>query len=137
METRAESTLATLLRTERIGLNDYLCRRRVPGYLKPDCEFLDFSIVFYIAQAARNYGPNKLIFSKRWKVATGYGQGVNQTDKLVREIFASTLISPGSPSSTRKLFFCPCLTSIESGQVDRRGGVVNASFTTSVPIVLK
>lgn len=36
--TRAESTVATLLRTEHIGLNDYLCRRRVPGYLKPDCE---------------------------------------------------------------------------------------------------
>jgi hypothetical protein len=35
--TRAESTVATLLRTEHIGLNDYLCRRRVPGYLKPDC----------------------------------------------------------------------------------------------------
>jgi hypothetical protein len=34
---RAESTVATLLRTEHIGLNDYLCRRRVPGYLKPDC----------------------------------------------------------------------------------------------------
>jgi hypothetical protein len=36
--TRAESTVATLLRTEHIGLNDYLCRRRVPGYLQPDCE---------------------------------------------------------------------------------------------------
>ena len=36
--TRAESTVATLLRTEHIGLNDYLCQRRVPGYLKPDCE---------------------------------------------------------------------------------------------------
>lgn len=36
--TRAESTVATLLRTEHIGLNDYLCRRRVPGYLKPDCD---------------------------------------------------------------------------------------------------
>jgi hypothetical protein len=36
--TRAESTVATLLRTVNIGLNDYLCRRRVPGYLKPDCE---------------------------------------------------------------------------------------------------
>jgi hypothetical protein len=35
--TRAESTVATLLRTEHIGLNDYLCRRRVPGCLKPDC----------------------------------------------------------------------------------------------------
>lgn len=36
--TRAESTVATLLRTEHIGLNDYLCRRRVPGYSKPDCD---------------------------------------------------------------------------------------------------
>jgi hypothetical protein len=36
--TRAESTIATLLRTEHIGLNDYLCRRRVPGYSKPDCD---------------------------------------------------------------------------------------------------
>jgi hypothetical protein len=36
--TRAESTVATLLWTEHIGLNDYLCRRRVPGYLKPDCD---------------------------------------------------------------------------------------------------
>jgi hypothetical protein len=36
--TRAESTVATLLRTEHIGLNDYLCRRRVPGYLEPDCD---------------------------------------------------------------------------------------------------
>jgi hypothetical protein len=36
--TRAGSTVATLLRTERIGLNDYLCRRRVPGYSKPDCD---------------------------------------------------------------------------------------------------
>jgi hypothetical protein len=36
--TRAESTVATLLRTEYIGLNDYLYRRRVPGYLKPDCD---------------------------------------------------------------------------------------------------
>lgn len=36
--TRAESTVATLLRTEHIGLNDYLCRQQVPGYLKPDCE---------------------------------------------------------------------------------------------------
>jgi hypothetical protein len=35
---RAESTVATLLRTEHIGLNDYLCRRRVHGYSKPDCE---------------------------------------------------------------------------------------------------
>lgn len=33
-----ESIVATLLRTEHIGLNDYLCRRRVPGYLKPDCD---------------------------------------------------------------------------------------------------
>jgi hypothetical protein len=36
--TRAESTVATLSRTEHIGLNDYLCRRRVPWYLKPDCD---------------------------------------------------------------------------------------------------
>lgn len=36
--TRAESTVATLLRTEHIGLNDYLSRRRVPGYAKPDCD---------------------------------------------------------------------------------------------------
>jgi hypothetical protein len=36
--TRAESTVMTLLRTEHIGLNDYLCRRRVPGYPKPDCD---------------------------------------------------------------------------------------------------
>jgi hypothetical protein len=36
--TRAESTVATLLRTEHIGLNDYLCRRRVPRYSKPDCD---------------------------------------------------------------------------------------------------
>jgi len=36
--TRAESTVATLLRTEHIGLNDYLCRWRVPGYPKPDCD---------------------------------------------------------------------------------------------------
>jgi hypothetical protein len=36
--TRADSTVATLLRTEHIGLNDYLCRRRVPGYSKPDCD---------------------------------------------------------------------------------------------------
>jgi hypothetical protein len=35
--TRAESTVATLLRTEHIGPNDYICRRRVSGYLKPDC----------------------------------------------------------------------------------------------------
>lgn len=35
--TRAESTVATLLRTEHVGLNDYLFRRRVPGYSKPDC----------------------------------------------------------------------------------------------------
>ena len=34
---RAENTVATLLRTEHIGLNDYLCRRRMPRYLKPDC----------------------------------------------------------------------------------------------------
>jgi hypothetical protein len=36
--TRAESTVATLLRAEHIGLNDYLYRRRVPGYSKPDCD---------------------------------------------------------------------------------------------------
>jgi len=36
-EGRAESTVATLLRTEHIGLNDYLCRLHVPGYSKPDC----------------------------------------------------------------------------------------------------
>lgn len=36
--TRAESTVATLLRTEHVGLNDYLCRRRVPGFSKPDCD---------------------------------------------------------------------------------------------------
>jgi hypothetical protein len=36
--TRAGSTVATLLRTEHIGLNYYLCRRRVPGYSKPDCD---------------------------------------------------------------------------------------------------
>lgn len=36
--TRAESTVATLLRTEHIGLNDYLFRRRVPGYSKSDCD---------------------------------------------------------------------------------------------------
>lgn len=37
--TRAGSTIATLLRTEHIGLHNYLFRRRVPGYLKanPDC----------------------------------------------------------------------------------------------------
>lgn len=36
--TRAESTVATLLRTEHIGLNDYLFRQRVPRYSKPDCD---------------------------------------------------------------------------------------------------
>jgi hypothetical protein len=36
--TRAESTIVTILRTEHIGLNDYLFRRRVPGYSKPDCD---------------------------------------------------------------------------------------------------
>lgn len=36
--TRAESTVATLLRTEHISLNDYLCRRRVPGCLRLDCD---------------------------------------------------------------------------------------------------
>ncbi|KAI7191628.1 hypothetical protein KC316_g5942 [Hortaea werneckii] len=35
--TRAESTFATLLRTEHVGLDDYLCRRRYHGYPKPDC----------------------------------------------------------------------------------------------------
>ncbi|KAF4547056.1 Hypothetical protein D9617_62g044130 [Elsinoe fawcettii] len=36
--TRAESTVATLLRTKHIGLNDDLCRRRVSGFAKPDCD---------------------------------------------------------------------------------------------------
>ena len=35
--TRAESTVTTLLQTEHIGLNEYLCRRRVPRYSKSDC----------------------------------------------------------------------------------------------------
>lgn len=35
--TRAESTIATLLRTEHIGLNDYLYRRRVPDHNTPAC----------------------------------------------------------------------------------------------------
>lgn len=32
------SGVATLLRIDHIGLNDYLFRRRVPRYPKPDCE---------------------------------------------------------------------------------------------------
>jgi hypothetical protein len=36
--TRAESAVATLLRTGHISLNNYLCRRRVPGHSKPDCD---------------------------------------------------------------------------------------------------
>lgn len=35
--TRTESTVATLLLTEHIGLNDYLTRRRVPGYTNSEC----------------------------------------------------------------------------------------------------
>lgn len=35
---KAESTMATLLRTEHIGMNDYLHRRRVPGYDNSLCE---------------------------------------------------------------------------------------------------
>ena len=35
---KAESTMATLLRTEHIGMNDYLHRRKVPGYDSPICE---------------------------------------------------------------------------------------------------
>lgn len=35
---RAESTVATFLRTEHVGLNDYLFQLRVPGYRKPDCD---------------------------------------------------------------------------------------------------
>ena len=34
---KAESTLATHIRTERIGLADYLARRRVPGFESPAC----------------------------------------------------------------------------------------------------
>jgi hypothetical protein len=34
---KAESTVATLLRTEHIGMNDYLCQRGVPGYESPLC----------------------------------------------------------------------------------------------------
>ncbi|TKA66906.1 hypothetical protein B0A55_11660 [Friedmanniomyces simplex] len=37
--TKVKSTVATLLRMEHIGLNDYLFRRRVPGYAKPDCDY--------------------------------------------------------------------------------------------------
>lgn len=36
--TRAESIVATRSRTEHIGLNDYLFRRRVSGYSRPDCD---------------------------------------------------------------------------------------------------
>lgn len=35
--TRPQSTLATLLRTEHIGLRDYLFRRRVPGIMSSAC----------------------------------------------------------------------------------------------------
>lgn len=35
---KAESTLATLIRTEHIGLNDYLARRKVPDCPSPLCE---------------------------------------------------------------------------------------------------
>ena len=35
---KAQSTVATLLRTEHVGLNDYLCRRKVPGYDSPLCD---------------------------------------------------------------------------------------------------
>ena len=35
---KAESTVVTLLRTEQIGLGDYLCTRKVPGYKSPLCE---------------------------------------------------------------------------------------------------
>lgn len=35
--TKAQSTMATLIRTEHIGLEDYLYRRRVPGHETPAC----------------------------------------------------------------------------------------------------
>ena len=35
---KAQSTIATLLRTEHIGLADYLSRRKVPDYPSPACE---------------------------------------------------------------------------------------------------
>ena len=35
--TRPEATVATLLRTEHIGLNDYLSRRNVPEHPSPTC----------------------------------------------------------------------------------------------------
>jgi len=35
---KAQSTIATLLRTEHIGLADYLCRQKVPDYPSPMCE---------------------------------------------------------------------------------------------------
>ena len=34
---KPQSTLATLLRTEHIGLEDFLSRRKVPGHLSPAC----------------------------------------------------------------------------------------------------
>ena len=34
---KAQSTIATLIRTENIGLADYLYRRRIPGYDSPAC----------------------------------------------------------------------------------------------------
>ena len=35
---KAESSMATLLRTEKIGLNQFLYQRRVPGVVSPACE---------------------------------------------------------------------------------------------------